>query len=152
MTTVSAIKNRLVAIYGDISGIVTALDTYPDNNLPFENAELPAVVVRLVPDATNERLGARSFKMTRTFQAILHLQTTSGDWLLPDNTAEESAEPFMVSVPLAFCNAPHLERSDVGLALSADVPDCNGPVLIEKDGGRYIGLVFTHVIQTIHRS
>jgi len=147
--TPSQIKNRLVTMCDAISGINTAVDTWPTDSQPFTAAELPAFVVNIGP-ATNGMQAGQLFSMSREFMLTLLAARFPADWKLTDNTTWEVIEPYMLSVPTYFAQHPRLEHNDSGLAVAITLPTERPIVAITFDGGLYAALPFTLQVRTLH--
>lgn len=157
MTTPSEIKDRLVALMARVDGITTSVDDYPEDLRPFEDAELPAAVTRLV----STQLAQVRMSRTRLSQGImlerweipivLHTAVCDNqDPLSPSTTEMEVAEPFLRSVPLYFAQRPRLHApADAPLpALGELVYDTEpmqntGIIRIAREETSYWGIVFT---------
>ena len=149
--TVTQIKNQIVTLCGLISGIATALDDYPEDNEPFTNAELPAIVVR-VGAATYEKQSAHRLMVSRTYQIIVHIERITEDVQDPDTAALEAVEPFLLSVATYLSAHPRLDNDDSGLAVSTTLQGDNGPPRIVKEGADYRGTVLNLIVDTLHNT
>jgi hypothetical protein len=161
MATPTEIKNRLVTLWGHVSGITTAVDDYPNDDLPFEAAELPAVVIRLV----STQLGAVTVTRTPyaggiirerwTIPAVLHVGVVSKmDALAPNTTEMEACEPFLRSPAVFFANSTRLGYVDfvtpannlTDLVYDSEPLSNTGILKIERPKVSYWGLLYTHTI------
>lgn len=148
--SVAHIKNRIVAIGGDISGINTALDDWPEDNFPFTSIELPALIVTVDPAVRYTKISIGSLLMTRNYAMTVVAARVTNDTQSPDTDALEAIEPFLISVPLKFITAPRLERNDAGLAFGTELG--TEPFIDRFTFNRavYIGAVIPIAVTTIH--
>lgn len=149
--TPAQIKDRIVTLCGQVSGIITVQDDWPESNNPFTPAQLPAIVVS-IGRANNQWQSGTSFIMSRPYYLNLVSQRIEEDSKDPDTTALETIEPFLISIPLFFCARPRLENlatGDAGLALSTSLPsDTGGVGRFIRNGGNYRGTMFILTVDT----
>lgn len=147
--TPAQLKARLVDLYELISGIVTVTDDWPQDNKPFSDAQLPAVIVQM-GRATNEKQSAANFLMTRPYFGILLAARIPNDVKIPDAETLASVDPFLISVPRFFMAHQRLELNDAGLITFPVLPTDSAPGRFAFRGATYIRTVFTHEITTRH--
>lgn len=144
MATLSEIKDRIVTLCGQVSGIVTALDDYPEDNEPFVASELPAIVVRVGP-ATYAAQSAHRLMVTRQFQLILHVAHIGDDVQDPDTDALEAVEPYLARIATYFGQHPrlHLPGTDNGLVVRSAMGGDGGIGGFNINSARYMGSTLT---------
>lgn len=154
MATPSQIKDRIVLVAGQVPGIATSLDDYPDKE-PFEDHELPAMVTRLVSTQLAQVRVTRQHMYTGLWierweiPLVLHVTHCDNDDVLAPNTAEmEACEPFLRSVPAYFAGTDRLSCSECTPPLSALVYDIEpmqstGIIRIARNSASYWGIAFT---------
>ena len=146
MATPSEIKDRIVILAGNVSGVTTSLDDYPEGEPPFTTAQLPAMVTRLYQaPATRAFLSSDMYTVTRTFTMLLHVAETKEEVLDPDTATMESCETFLRLVPNYFAQRNRL--GDATTPLADMVYDCElmrdeGIRKILRDKKAYWGVVF----------
>lgn len=146
MATPTEIKDRIVVLAGQVSGVTTTLDDYPEAIPPFQDAALPAMVTRLMQaPAQRQFLSSDMYLVTRTFTMLLHVAETRDEVLFPDTATMESCEAFLSSVPKYF--AERIRLGDPVTGLSDLVYDCQlmadgGIQKIIRESQAYWGVVF----------
>lgn len=147
--TLTAVKDRIVALCATIPDITTVLEGYPEGDVPFEDHELPVIVVQYGP-AQNTRASGDSYTSVRQWRLILHVAHTEGD-IVDVNLADvEAVEPYLSSIPLFFLQRPRLELNNSGLVTQITVPSDSGNYRIQRGGALWRGAVFTFSITTNH--
>jgi hypothetical protein len=152
MTTPTQIKDRLVTLWGLISGVTTSQDDYPENDLPFDTNQMPAAVTRLVstqlgPVTVQRTYRASGLALERwTIPTILHVGIVSKmDALAPNTTEMEACEPFL-QTPAQFF-AAH-DRLGYGvtyadMVFGTELMNNSGIIKIERPQATYWGIVYT---------
>ncbi len=149
--TVSQIKDRIVTMAGQVSGINSTADSWPDDDFPLTAAELPGIVVTPQPVVQYGIHGHATMVMTRPYTLLIASARTAHDMKVLDQTARESMEPFLISVPLYFVTRPRLEHNDQGLAFgSAIAPDPLTIELMTFNGAQYVISLIVLNVTTIH--
>lgn len=150
MSTPSQIKDRIVTLMAEVSGVTTSLDDYPAGDAPFTAAELPAAVTRLlhVP-TTRQWLTTDTYIETHTFTIILHVSICSNvDVLAPNTTEMEQCEAFKYSVPAFFAARNRLNGTDLSdMVYDSGLMSDGGIIRIERSGLSWWGIVFTLPVQ-----
>lgn len=156
MATPTEIKDRLVALWALVDGITTSVDDYPNDDLPFEDAELPAVVTRLVSTqlgpvvVTRTELARGLIQERWQIPAVIHVaRIENADVLAPNTTEMELCEPFLTEPALFFLDRQRLgdhETALPDLVTDSDPLANTGIVKIERPGASYWGVVCNHSI------
>lgn len=147
--TPTQVKERLMALAVQVSGIVTVADDWPEDNEPFTAAELPALIV-VVRGAVNTRINLHKYQSTRTFELHLPVARIADDVKNPDTAALEAVEPFLLSIPAFFAARPRLENGDSGLSYASSIPQDLPARKIVREGAEYTGVIFTMTVDTLH--
>jgi hypothetical protein len=151
MATPTQIKDRLVLNWSEISGVVTSLDDYPNDDLPFEDAELPAAVTRLMsselgPVRVTRRHTASGIILERwEISTILHVCALDKmDALAPNTTEMELCEPFLRSPAAYFAQHDRLHTASLNdLVYGSEAQNNTGIVKIIRPKVVYWGIVYT---------
>lgn len=146
MATPSQIKDRIVALMAQVSGVTTSADEYPAGDVPFTAAQLPAAVTRLLhAPATRRWLSSGIYIERRVFTILLHVAVCANvDVLAPDNTTMETCEVFLDSVPRFFADRNHLNGTGLSeLVYDSELMSDGGIIRIERSGLSWWGIVFT---------
>lgn len=146
MATPAQIKDRIVALVGQVSGITTSLDDYPAGDTPFTDAQLPAAVTRLMHVPTTRRwLAAGIYLERHAFTVVLHVADCSNiDVLAPNTTEMESCEVFKHSIPAYFADRPRLHGTGLSeMVYDSELMSDTGIIRIERAGLSWWGIVFT---------
>lgn len=146
MVSPSAIKDRIVTLMGEVSGVTTSLDDYPDKDDPFTGAQLPAAVTRLLHVPTTRRwLSSGIYLERHVFTIPLHVAVVSNvDVLAPDTSVMEQCEVFKASVPAFFAARPRLRGTGLSeMVYDSELMGDGGIVRIERSGLSWWGIVFT---------
>jgi hypothetical protein len=147
--TLAQVRARIVTLCGLIDGIETAVDDYPEDNEPFAEYQLPAIVVRPGP-ATYDVQNRRRMMVTRAWQLQLLVMHVADDVQDPDTEAYEATEPYIMAVMEHFGSRPRLENSDAGLAVVARIEGDGGIGGFNLNSARYMGSTMTLSIDTLH--
>lgn len=148
MATPTEIKDRIVTLMGQVSGVTTSLDDYLSKDDPFTDAQLPAAITRLLHVPTTRTwLSADTYLERHAFQIILHVAVCSNvDVLAPNTTEMELCEPFKHSVPYFFAQRAHQRLGGTGLAdmvYDTELVSDGGIIRIERSGLSWWGFAFT---------
>lgn len=146
MATPSQIKDRIVALMAQVSGVTTSVDDYPLGDIPFIDPQLPAAVTRLLhAPATRRWLGSGVYVERRLFTVILHVAAIDNvDVLAPDTTVMETCEVFLDRVPRFFADRNRLHGTGLSeLVYDSELMGDGGIVRIERSGLSWWGVVFT---------
>lgn len=149
--TPAQIKQRFIDLYTLVPGIVTVVGDWPQDNKPFKESELPAIVVQM-GRATNTRQSATNFIMSRPYYGVLLAARLPNDDKIPDEETLASVDPFLVSIPRFFMARPRLQLNDSGIVSDTSIvmPSDSGAGRFAFRSATYIRTVFTHQIQTRH--
>lgn len=150
--TVAQLKDRIVTMWGQVSGIVTSADDYLPGDATYTAAQLPAAVTRPIQiRATRTRIGAGVYRVRREFTTILHVSLVSTvSALTPDTTQMELCETYLITGPEYFLAHSRLEHNDSGLAFGTEPMSDSGVIRIVREGADYWGILFTLPVITVH--
>ena len=146
MATPSEIKDRIVLLMAQVSGVTTSLDDYPVRDEPFTDAQMPVAVTRLLHVPTTRRwLSSMTYLDRHVFTAILHVATIDNvDVLAPDTTTMETCEVFKHSVPYFFAGRPRLHGTGLSeMVYDTELMSDGGIIRIERSARSWWGIVFT---------
>jgi hypothetical protein len=146
MATPSQIKDRIVALMAQVTGVTTSVDDYPAGDVPFTDAQLPAAVTRLLhAPATRRWLSGGIGLERRVYTVILHVAVIDNvDVLAPDTTVMETCEVFLDRVPKFFAARNRLHGTALAeLVYDSELMSDGGIIRIERSGLSWWGLVFT---------
>jgi len=148
--TVSQIKARIAALCATIPGIVKVLDAYPDDERPFEAAELPAVIVRVSWQATNTRESNDAYLMTMPYILEVDVALSASSTALVNEAALEATEPWIVTIPAFFGKRRRLQLNDAGLACECGMAQLVASSRSVRSSVSYARLFFRMPVMTRH--
>lgn len=149
--SVANVKSRLLALCGDVPGVVTVAEAYDEDERPFEASELPAIVVRVTWQASVAREAADSYLMTMLYDLELVVALSSGQTALVDSAALAALEPWAAKLIDFFARRRRLERNDSGLAVACDMLQVLGSSRAARGGVSVARLHFRLPVTTRHR-
>lgn len=148
-SNIAAVVTRLVALAGDISGVDTARDGWP--NVPITSSDLPMIVVE-DGDATYQRASHFHWIATRPYElTTLVREMVTGRPDL-DLAGRQASRAWSHTVANAFMKTPRLERGDAGLAgvRVASVQSGTRPGGVEHGGIAFWAVATILQIETMH--
>ena len=151
MATPTEMKDRLVLNWAEIDGVTTSVDDYPNDDLPFEDAELPAAITRLMSAELGPVRVTRSYLASHLvverweIPTILHVCRLQKMDALAPNTAEmELCEPFLRSPAAYFVEHDRLHTDELNdLVYGTELQSNTGIVKIIRPKVAYWGIVYT---------
>lgn len=140
MTDVGTITARIVALMGDVSGVDTVDDEYPEDI----NDKLPFCFVEEGP-AAFVKSNTNNIICTQEFTLLLYVQAFETEISGQEDSAYQACRPFLTSVPKFFWQHTRLQRSDQGLAdvVSASLSEHQGIQSASRNNYEYMGIAFT---------
>ena len=143
-STPAQIKDRIVALMAQVSGVTASVDDYPAQDAPFTT--LPTAVTRLLHVPTTRRwLTADTYIERHLFTVLLHVAVCANvDVLAPDTVVMETCEVFKYDVPKFFAARPRLHGTALAeMVYDSELMSDGGIIRNERSGLSWWGIVFT---------
>ena len=149
-SNIATVVTRIVALAGDISGVTTARDGWP--NAAITSDLLPMIVVEVGDADWIVVRTAQQWTETREYALSLLLRAAITGRTDLDLTGRQALRAWLHTISNAFMKTPRLERSDSGLAgvINATIAADSRPGVVEHGTTAYWGALFTLNVSVMH--
>lgn len=140
--TPAQIQDRVLVVGALIPGINTVSNGWPETEEPFTNAQLPALVVQMLPITPPANVSAEHFMLPLDFLLTVLADRFPDDVKIRERDNWTALAPFASAVPTTFKRRPRLENNDSGLAFTLTLPRMVSYGALPMDGALYPTIAF----------
>lgn len=144
------IHKRIVDIAALVPGIKSAQAWWPESGRPFDNRELPVMIVVPAPTQVNQILSGSEYQSGQDWYLELFVKRFPGDSKVRHRETWDLVRSFARSVPDTFNKHRYLQLNDAGIVKSISIPAVQSWQPDTLDGALYASISFRMTVYTIH--